>query len=193
LQASIGPSYKYLNQHNVTTTTASIPAATAGLGTVIPSYADVRTEDLNSSYFGGLAGVTLAHKLTESTTVALGGEFGLYDMWSNYTGSEAYTVSGGVVGGATHNTTLPVTTQTVTNGNHPSGSAHGSAYSAAINGSATTALSGNLSVTFAASAEYLSSVPVLSHPVTANQANPPVLGFGSMWDAAGSIALNGSF
>lgn len=190
LQASVGPSYKYLGQHNVSSTTAYIPAATASLGTAVPTYNDTRTEDLNSNYLGGLVGVTLGHKVTDSVSVALGGEFGLYDMWANYTGSESYTISGGACPPGCTAGTLPITSQTVTNSNHPSGSANGTAYSAGINGSATTALSDKLSVTFAASGEYLSSVPVLSHPAGGGT---PTLGFGSMWDATGSIALNGSF
>lgn len=202
LQAYIGPSYKYLGQTNTTITSVTVPTATP-TDLVYPTYSDTRIEDLTSNYFGGLGGLNFTAPVSKTMALTLGGSAGVYDMWTNWNGSESYSISGGAnaPGGSS---ALPITTETVTNANKPSGSGNGFAYSAGVNGALTMAMTDTLSVTLGAGAEYLSAVPVLSHatPVLTSGSTSytgpqsgatPTLGFASMWNWSGSVALTGHF
>ena len=214
LQGFVGPSYKYLHQSNTTATSVSIPAltnlATPPSSLVMPTYTDTRSEDITSHYLGGLGGLNVTTRVASNMSLTLGGQLGIYDVWSSYSGSETYSVGGGAnaPGGST---ALPVATTTVTNATSPSGSTNNMAYSAGLNGALTMAMNDKMSVTLGGSAEYLSSVPVLSHATptlitgggTTGAANytagtstagaSPILGFASMWDWTGTVSLNGHF
>jgi hypothetical protein len=201
LQGYIGPSYKYLGQHNTTTTSIAPPAATVGL--VMPTYSDIRTEDFASNYFGGLVGANLTTKVSDKMKLTLGGQFGLYDMWSTFSGSEAYNIGGG--SGAVG---LPIASQTVTNANTVSGSSNGTAYSAGLNGAITMAMSDTMDVSFGGNAQYLSAVPVMNRAgsvstvtgtgganatYTGTGTNTPTMGFASMWNLGGTVSVTGHF
>lgn len=202
LQGYIGPSYKYLGQHNTTTTSATPPTATVGL--VSPTYSDIRTEDLASNYFGGLAGVNLTTKVSDNMKLTLGGQLGLYDMWSTFSGSEAYNIVGG--SGAVQ---FPIASQTVTNANTVSGSSNGTAYSAGLNAALTMAMSDTMDVSFGGNAQYLSAVPVMNRAATVSTVsgagsganatyngtgtNTPTMGFASMWNLGGTVSLTNHF
>ena len=202
LQASVGPAFRRLGQHTTIITTVNIPSQT---GLVMPSYADNRTEDLTSDYFGALGGLGVSKKVNDTTTFSIGGEVGIYNRSSSFTGSESYALGGG-----SGTSGLPLAAQSVAGSAAPSGSANGMAYSASISGALTLAMTKSLSLSLGGSAEYLSSVPVLSHGVTSLVAGAggadasyagaagsagalPKMGFTSMVNFGATISLGGHF
>jgi hypothetical protein len=204
LQGYAGPSFRYLNQHNTIKTSVTPPAATVGTsGLVMPTYADIRTEDLISNYFGALGGLNLTTKVSETMHLTLGGQLGLYDMWSTFSGSEAYTISGGANAKG-----LPLTSQTVNNANTVSGSSNGTAYSAGLNAALTLAMTNTMDISLGGMAQYLSAVPVMNRAgsvstvtgtgganatYTGTGTATPAVGFASMWNYGGTVSVTGHF
>jgi hypothetical protein len=206
LEGFVGPSYQFLNQHNVSNTTANMPAlsSTPATPVTLPTYSDVRTEDVNANYWGAIVGGNLSTKVSDTMGVELGGQVGIYNLQSSFNGSETFSVGGGSgVGG------LPLASQTVTSGTTPSGSANSMAYSAKVNGAVSIDMNESTSVALGASAEYLSAVPVVSHAtptlITGAGAGADTtftgplagattsLGFASMVKYTGTISLLGHF
>ena len=207
LQGYVGPSYRFLSQHNATSITADIPAQTgAATGLVLPSYSDNRTEDLTTNYLGALAGLNLTTKVADGVNLTVGGQAGIYHLRTGYSGSESFAIGGG--SGTAGSLVLPLATQTVANANTISGAADGTAYSASLNGAVTIALSNRLQLTFGGTAEYLSAVPVLHHNTNVSTVSGsggadttysgtstqnPLLAFADMWDYGLTVSLTGQF
>ena len=129
--------------------------------------------------------------------LTLGGQLGLYDMWSTFSGSEAYTISGGANAKG-----LPLTSQTVNNANTVSGSSNGTAYSAGLNAALTLAMTNTMDISLGGMAQYLSAVPVVNRAgsvstvtgtgganatYTGTGTATPTMGFASMWNYGGTI------
>jgi hypothetical protein len=205
LEGFVGPSYQFLNQHNVSNTAVNIPGLSVA-GSTLPTYSDVRTEDVNANYWGAIVGGNLSTKVSDTVGVELGGQIGIYNLQSSFSGSETFSVGGGSgIGG------LPLATLTATNANTPSGTANSMAYSAKVNGAVSMDLNESTSVALGASAEYLSAVPVVSHATpslvsatggadTTYTGAPgglagatPALGFASMVKYTGTISLLAHF
>jgi hypothetical protein len=193
-----GPSYRYLSQKNRTVTDVNVPAVT-NPGTsdlVMPTYSDIKDENLTSNYFGGLAGVNYSAPVSDSLTWNIGGKVGVYSVWSTFDGTSSASITGGhlttnpppVGGGA-----LPLATNTVTTGT-ASGSSTGIAYTGGLSSSISMALSQNTAVTLGGSVDYLSNVPTVVHATaTASSGATPSIGSAGMFTYALTGTLAGHF
>jgi hypothetical protein len=171
VQAYVGPSYRYLGQHNTTAISATPPAVTNGAtpasDLTMPTYTDTRVEDLNTNYLGGLGGVNYTTKVSDKVAVTVGGSVGLYSAWANLSGTETFGLSGGACPTTCAQPSgLPIASQTVTNANSVSGSWNGMAFSGGLNGGVTMAMTDKTSVTLGGNIDYLSAVPVVNHGAT---------------------------
>jgi len=166
IQAYIGPSYRYLGQHNTTTISATAPALTNPTYSDLsmPTYTDTRTEDLNTNYFGGLGGFNYTTKVKDNLSLTLGVSAGVYSAWADLTGSETFGLGGGSCVTSCNPSTSPlVPQQTVNNANGVSGTWNGMAFSGGLSGAVTMAMNDKTSVSLGGSVDYLSAVPVATH------------------------------
>lgn len=199
VQGYIGPSYRYMGQKGTSDIAVDIPEV-SGQPAVHPLYSLKRDVDLKTHYLGSVAGIGFSKALSDTVTFSLGAEGAVYLTQTNATGNESVTISGGsgVAG-------LPFGPQTVQQANG-SASANGFAYAVRAQTAVTFALSQNMHLTLAGSADYLSSVARggnanVAYTNSAPNANAswasgggaPLLSFGDMWSFTGTASLTGSF
>ena len=192
-----GPSFKLIGQNVVTDVTVDLPERASG--DTFPLYVDSRTENLDSFYYGGLAGVSLSHSLSPDVTLNFGGRVGLYAVNTAFKGSETYTVG----------------SQTASLANGPSASDMGLAYALAVNGGVTKKINDKMDFGVNLGADFLSRVATLSKPAasptlstntytsadddgaltynTPQTLASPILTFGSMITWRATASLTGHF
>lgn len=201
-----GPSVRYLSQHNVSTTSVNINPFVPG--NTLSVFSMASADDLKTTYFGGLGGISFTTDIGDKMKLTLGGEGGLYYSQSSLSGSQTFSVP------QTQDTAAPgslVPAQSVTAANNISGSDNGIAYTVTGKGSVSYDLSDTMQVSFGASAQYLSRVPTVQNAAptiatntyaggnngtityTSAATNPPSISFGSMWNLGGTVSLTNHF
>jgi hypothetical protein len=203
-----GPSYRYLNDHTDTVTSVDIPeVAPVDPSNYFPTYSMDRNETLSSHYLGGIAGLNVVQQLGNGMSVAFNGEGGLYYTASSLTGTESYSIAGGL------NTS--VTPATIQNANGINQSANGLAYAARAGSSVSMPIMNGLQLTLGGNVEYLSRVAYTARssgsPVTSSAApfgvssdhgtttyngagsSNTLIAFGDMWNFGASASLSGHF
>jgi hypothetical protein len=205
-----GPSVRYLSQHNVSTTSVNIAPFVPGNSLSVFSMASM--DDLTTTFYGGMGGLSFTTDLGNKMKLTLGGEGGLYYSQSSLSGSQTFSVpatqTSGLNGGLSGATTPA---QSVTAANNISGSGNGIAYTMTGKGAVTYDLSDMMQLSFGASAQYLSRVPTVQNAAptiatntyagvnngtityTSAATNPPSISFGSMWNFGGTVSLTNHF
>jgi hypothetical protein len=201
-QGYAGPSYRMMSQAITTNTSVDIPEASPTT-TSFPRFSMIRDERLVSHYIGGVVGFNLAEPLTDTMTLSLGAEGGLYSTLDSLKGSEKYTIDGG--------SPTPAST-TVNNTNGVDLQTNGLAWSAHVAPSVTLAVARNRQVMFGGAIDYLSRVATVSRDGTVNVASNTYAGtddgsqtynsatttvtrlaFGPMWSFTPTFSFTGQF
>ncbi len=199
LQGYVGPTVRYLGRNIDSSTTFDIPE-TAG-GPSIPEFSFNRYEDLNTTYYGGLVGLSLTQMLDSGMSFTLGAEGGVYGFTAIFAGREQFSLPNGTGG-----------LFTVTSNTKEDEQANGVAWFARAQAATTLPVSQNSSLTFAGSLGYLSKVPTISRSNNPTYTNTQAgddanltfsstagtndnanIGFGSMWNFGVSASLTTSF
>jgi hypothetical protein len=201
-----GPSVRVLSESDTTKVTANMAALQPSQVT-FPNFAITNADQLNSMYWGGVIGTSVAFQASPGIQVNLGGEAGLYDVHSSWTGQSSYSTCCGnfdaqsKVPGASPslNVSSPSMTQDLGNG---------FGYALRGNGGVSFDMGGNKTLTLGANAEYLSRVAQVNHGTlsassntggTANFSSPatpiagPTFSWGSMISYGASVSLSGHF
>jgi hypothetical protein len=203
LQGYVGPSYRMMGQSITTKTSVDIPEASP-TATSFPTFAMIRDERLTSHYVGGVLGLNLAQPLSDTMTLSLGAEGGLYSTFDSLKGSEKYTIDGG--------SPTVATSTTVDNANGVDQQTNGLAWSAHVAPSVTIAVARNRQVMFGGAIDYLSRVATVTRDgavsvasntyagtddgsQTYNSATSTVtrLAFGPMWSFTPTFSYTGQF
>lgn len=199
LQGYVGPSIRYMGRNLDNSVTVDIPEP-AGHAT-IPNFSVNRYEDLNTTYYGGLVGLSMTQVVDPSLSFTLSAEGGVYGYAATYTGSEKFNIPNGAGGLFSIDATTKQNEQ-----------ANGIAWFARAQAATTLTVSQNTALTFAGSLGYLSRVPTitrsnnpafsntqtgddatLTYNSTAGSGDNAGIGFGSMWNFGVSASLTTSF
>lgn len=200
VQAYAGPSYRYIGQWNNMQTALSVDIPeVGGSGVTHPLYIVDRDATVSSNYFGGIFGGNVSHRVSDTVSIAFGGEAGLYYAGAYLSGSETVTTTGGIAPG-------PIPSPTVTVVGDPVSVYEGAlAYAVRGQTSATVALSPSIDLTASLSVDYLSHVarPVgggtVSYSNDGTNANASfasggtLISFGDMWAFTGALTVTGHF
>ncbi|MGN6100502.1 MAG: hypothetical protein ACTHOR_05070 [Devosia sp.] len=203
-----GPSVRVLSESDTTKVTANMAALQPSVVT-FPNFAVTNTDQLNSMYWGGVIGTSVAFQASPGIQVNLGGEAGLYDVHSSWSGQSSYSTCCGnfdassPVSGASPalNVSSPSMTQDL-------GNAFG--YALRGNGGVSFDMGGNKTLTLGANAEYLSRVAQVNHGTLSASSNTggaatfdssapamsvpgPTFSWGSMISYGASVSLSGHF
>jgi len=194
LQAYIGPSARHIGRNIDTSIAVDIPEVNA---TIFPEIGMNRSEELNGDYIGGLLGIGVSRfDETSGIVYSLTGEGGVYAYGFSYTGNETFNIAG----------------NTVTSATTVSEQSNGVAWLARAQAAMTLPMSGNSTLTFAGSAEYLSRAPSITRAqgpaVVINQAGNDYdadytsvagananshISFGEMWSFGATASWTTSF
>lgn len=200
-QAYAGPSYRYMNQRNTTDILVDIPEIPATT-VVHPLYALNRAETIESHYAGAVVGITTSQQF-DRFTASLGVEGAAYYQMTSMTGQESVSIYGGA---GISDPDIPYPLQVVPQ-NGISENAEGFAYAVRGQLGLSYAITNNLSIGVAGTAEYLSSVarldtstPLVSTDGDANASwvsgladATPLIAFGEMWAFSGTASVVGRF
>jgi hypothetical protein len=199
-----GPSVRVLSESDTTKVTANMAALQPSVVT-FPNFAITNADQLNSMYWGGVIGTSVAFQASPGIQVNLGGEAGLYDVHSSWTGQSSYSTccgnfdAGSPTSGASPslNVSSPSMTQDL-------GNAFG--YALRGNGGVSFDMGGNKTLTLGANAEYLSRVAQINHGALSTTGGPatfnsqtavavpgPTFSWGSMISYGASVSLSGHF
>ncbi len=161
-QVYIGPSYRGLFQENTTTTTVNLPESQPVV--TLPNFSIATLDDIDSHYFGGVLGGSLAFGAGDGVVFTLGLEGGVYGVHASWTGQDTYETSGGLFD-PDADESAPVSQPTLTVQGPAFEQDFGDtvAFAARGNAAVTWSIGNNQALSLGGSLEYLSAVAAVDH------------------------------
>lgn len=210
LQGYVGPSYRYLAQRNTMNASLVVDVpeyVPGGAGAEFPLFSMITTDEFQSHYMGGVAGLQATIPTSATTAWTLGIEGGAYYTMASVTSDGTYRVSGGdlVSGGAIPDPNpapgVVAPLEVVADG--VKYEAETVAFAARGTAAYTMAIAQNAQLTFSGSVDYLSAVAQTAVNASISDDNTDVtyqsgdgndrISWGQMINFSGSVSLTGQF